>query len=343
MLVLAACGNKEKKSYDEMGSDGITVRTENLRSNLMSFTSKGVLIGQRYGTLEGIGWQNDSDRSDFKEICNDRPAVTGYELRGIESGKDYNPDNMQFKWIKANAVQFFKKGGLVTMTWTAPNPNGNDELIKEWTRNLSKFLSSLQDGYGIKAPVALFLLPRNGNNWYDKLPHDEYTALYHEIADELKENEVTNVILGYSEACTDNEPLPSFKYYPEQVDVAVVNITYLQTQGKQNINAYRENLKNMLPKLSQFALDHNAVPGLTTGIEGVTDSSYFNQVLLPAIKQTRLSYVMFGENHGDYKDGHFYTPYPGEGNDMIHGFMEFYNDPTTIFLSHLNGLYLKME
>ena len=52
---------------------------------------------------------------------------------------------------------------------------------------------------------------------------------------------------------------------------------------------------------------------------------------------------MFGANHGDYKSGHFYTPYPGEGNDKIRGFMKLYNNEHTIFLSKLNGLYIESK
>ena len=54
-LTISSCGNK-KNSYDEIASSGRTTRTESLKSNLTTFTNKGVMIGQMYGTLEGIGW-----------------------------------------------------------------------------------------------------------------------------------------------------------------------------------------------------------------------------------------------------------------------------------------------
>ena len=51
-----------KSSYDEIGSSGLTTRTENLIANMHTIAEKGVLIGQMYGTLEGVGWKNDTTK-----------------------------------------------------------------------------------------------------------------------------------------------------------------------------------------------------------------------------------------------------------------------------------------
>ena len=56
LVAFASCGEKKKKSYDEIAMSGLTTRTENLKTNLKAFANKGTLIGQMYGTLSGMGW-----------------------------------------------------------------------------------------------------------------------------------------------------------------------------------------------------------------------------------------------------------------------------------------------
>lgn len=87
ILAITSC-SKSKKTYEELGSSGLTTRTENLRRNLMAYEDRGVMLGQMYATAEGIGWQGDSCRSDLNEVTGDNPAVVGYELAGIESGQE---------------------------------------------------------------------------------------------------------------------------------------------------------------------------------------------------------------------------------------------------------------
>ncbi len=336
-LAISSCGNK-KNSYDELASSGRTTRTENLKSNLIKFNSKGVMIGQMYGTLEGIGWKNENSKSDFFNICHDNPAVNGYELSGIESNKKTNIDGLQFSWIAKNAIRAFKQGSMIVMNWTAPNYNGNKSILKAYVKSLSNFINNLQDGYGIKVPIVLYLYPVDGKSWYCNLSIDKYKKLYEDTKDMLNDNKVTNVILGYSETYKNNNFL---ERYPE--DAEIINITYLQTKDNINITEYKNTLASFLPKAISFAQEHNNTLGLTTGIESIPDSSYFSNILMPIVESHRLAYVMFGANHGDYKSGHFYTPYPGEGNDKIRGFMKLYNNEHTIFLSKLNGLYLESK
>ena len=83
---MVSCRHHERKSYDEMGSNGLTTRTENLQTNLRTFMNKGVMIGQIYDSLKGIGWKDKSHHSNMFSICDDYAAVGGYELMGVEKG-----------------------------------------------------------------------------------------------------------------------------------------------------------------------------------------------------------------------------------------------------------------
>lgn len=338
---LTSCGDKKKKSYDEMASSGLTTRTENLKTNIKNFANKGTLIGQMYGTLEGIGWQRwkcDSDRCDMQAICGYRPAVNGYELAGIESGKQQNIDGIPFKAIREDVLKNFRKGGLLIMNWTAPNYNGNEDLLEEYAKQIAKYLDTLQDDYGIKAPIVLNLFPLDGKSWYNQLSKDDYIDLYKKMQDLLDDEDVTNVVYGYSETYQPGKNL--LEYYPDH-DIDVINVTYFQNAKNFNEPLYTKSIQNIVAKALPFAQDHNNAFGMTTGVESIGDSSVYSQVLLPELKQHHIAYLMFGSNHGEPSDQHYYIPYPGVENKKTHGFMQLVNDEISIFLEKLNGLYLE--
>lgn len=342
ILAISSCGDKKKKSYDEVAMSGLTTRTENLKENIKAYANKGTLIGQMYGTLTGIGWNRwecDSDRCDMKGICGYRPAANGYELAAIENGKQQNIEGVPFKAIREDALKMFRKGGLLVMNWTAPDYQGKDDLLEEYAHQLAKFLDSLQDGYGIKAPVVLNLLPLDGKAWYCKLSKDEYIDLYKKVQDLLGDEKVSNVVYGYSETYIPGSN-NLMERYPDH-DIDVINVTYLQPRTAINLPLYQKSIKDMVAKALPFAQEHNNALGLTTGIESIGDSSIFSETLLPELKQHHIAYLMFGRNQGEPIDEHYYVPYPGIENKKTHGFMALVNDPIAVFLEKLNGLYLE--
>lgn len=224
------------------------------------------------------------------------------------------------------------------MNWTMPHYNGNADLLEEYTKQVAKYLDTLQDGYGIKAPVVLNLLPIDGKAWYCQLSKDEYIELYKKLQDLLEDNDVTNVVYGYSETYKPGKKL--MERYPDQ-QIDVINVTYLQTRNAIRLPLYQQSMKEIITQALPFAQEHNNAFGMTTGIESIGDSSIFSEVLLPELKQHHIAYLMFGRNQGEPINEHYYTPYPGVANSKTHGFMELVNDDVSVFLEKLNGLYLE--
>jgi mannan endo-1,4-beta-mannosidase len=354
-ITFTACGNKEKKSYDTIGKSGMTTRTEFLNENLRTFKDKGVLVGHEYGTLQGVGWQNDSARSDFASICSDNPACVGYELSGLEKDKKQNVDSLRFDAMRKNIIDYFHRGGLVTLSWTPScvlgNPYGDQmkldatatkalfdartmNTLQAWTKKVASYISSLQDGYGIKVPVVLNLYPLNGKSWYCGLQAGDYTKLYQQTRKWLLEDSVTNVIFAYSQSMVGDESEFMASFPGDGVDV--INFCYVQKGGTSA--TYKEVMNKMLPMLSEFGIAHHKIIGVNTGIEGVPDKTFWSETLLPMLKTSKLSYLMLGRNYGDAKDKHYCAPYPGE--ESVPDFVKMYNDESTIFLSEVNGLYL---
>ncbi len=347
ILLVSSC-TKSKKDYDEYGSDGMTTRTEHLAANLRTFVNKGTIIGQQYATVEGIGWQGDSARSDINEVSGLDPAATSYELKGIERDKKVNSDGISFSLIRKDALQMFRHGGLVTMTWQAPE--GSVETIKEEAKKVAAFIANLRDDYLIHAPVIFYPLPTGLGNWYDRLPADQYQELYKAVMEVMKDEEVPNIVAGYAEAFTDGSPTMKaaltggklFDRCPDEADIqpVIVNAIYVQSSAKADTATYAATLPRLVQAVAHSVQSRNLVPSLTTGIEGIIAKNLYTKTILPVIKNNRLSYVLFSSNRGDFKNRHFAVPYPGIDNAIINDFVTFSNDRSTIFRNELNGVYL---
>ena len=74
-----------------------------------------------------------------------------------------------------------------------------------------------------------------------------------------------------------------------------------------------------------------------TGQEGVTNTEWFTQVILNPLKANpdiKLAYFMVWRN-ANVK--HHYAPYPGHASAS--DFIEFYNDPYTLFEKDIQNMY----
>lgn len=345
LLLVAGCRNGSKQSYDKLGASGMTERTENLAANLPRFASQGVMIGQWYATVRGIGWRCDSvsaetheTRSDINSICNDHPIVTACELAGIEEGHDRNVDGIRFDVIRQDILAMSRRGGLTLLFWTMPRPTSK-KCEEEYVRAAAEYLSSLSDGYGIKAPVCLVPLPLDKpDRWYAQLPPQEYSALHASLTKRLRAAGVTNAIFGFS--CRAMPTLDDFlRCYPRS-GVSVVNLHALAPEATDPAQ-YAETLAPAIDILAEVASLKQVATGVTLGIANNLTDACYSDTLLPLITRRNISYAIFGPNSGEPDSHTAHVPYPGSGG--IDGFMQLYNDKRTLFAHDVNGLYLKAE
>lgn len=335
-LTFDACQHKNKTS-EKLGRSGLTQRTEYLQTNLKRYQDKGVLIGQVYGTLQGVGWRGDNLRSDILSITGELPAANGYMLAGLEQGHARNQDSIDFSLIRKDAVRFFKKGGLLLLSWTAPDPHGNEETLQQWIKKTASWIGNLKDQYGKKVPIVLFLYPQTGSTWYDELSADEYKHLFRQTIEWMKDEQLDNVLFGYStELGTFNEIAD---YIPEK-DIGLVNISLTLTNAEKNLKKQLTDTEERLNVFTRFAHEKKLLIGLTPHIDNRTDAPIYSEVILPLIKNKNISYVLFSSNGGTPADGHYSTPYPGSHQEIINDFLNLYNDDSTIFIKQLNGLYV---
>ena len=185
--------NSSKTVDDPLAESGRTQRTENLLANLREISANGYLVGHQDDPVYGVGWVGDSCRSDVKSVCNDYPAVIGFDLGHLELGDSVNLDGVPFDRMKQEIIRQYDRGGMVTLSWHLDNPlTGGSAWVKPdsltdqekqtvasvleggechdkflgWLDTLASFLNSLETPYGVKVPVLFRPWHEHPGSWF---------------------------------------------------------------------------------------------------------------------------------------------------------------------------------
>ena len=334
-LAFCSCGGNRHKASDPLTDNHRTQRTDNLLNNLKAYGDSTVyLVGHHDDTVYGIGWQadynNDStvhQSSDVKAVCNDYPALLGFDLEGIEKGSEVNQDGVPFKRIKEEIIAHFDRGGMVTLSWTVDGADKQEADIER----VAVFLNALETPYGVKVPVVFRL-----RGQFDK-------SLWQNVVSQLKASEVVNVLYAYSPANDpEGDETKYLENYPgdELIDVLGVDCYCVAPDADTTqIAQYAERLDLNLSMVCRLAKQRQKVVGLTeTGYEGLKQKDWWTSTLAPVLAHHPVSYVLLWRNAHN-QPSHFFAPYPGQKSSS--DFIRFYNDRRTLFLSDVNGLYLQ--
>jgi mannan endo-1,4-beta-mannosidase len=79
-----------------------------------------------------------------------------------------------------------------------------------------------------------------------------------------------------------------------------------------------------------------------TGLESIPNEKWWTSVLLKSLKMAKVkfAYVLVWRND-THSATHFYAPFPGQLSAA--DFIDFYNDPSTLFENDLPPLYRKIK
>jgi len=375
-LLVEGCGNRHKKADDPLADSGRTQRTENLLVNLATQAdSAGYLFGHEDATMYGIGWMGDSARSDVKSVCNDYPALMGFDLGHIELGHAENLDGVSFAKMRRDIIAYFARGAVITLSWHPDNPiiNGQSTWVQPdsltpaecatvasvidggaahekyvaWIDSVAAFLNSLETPYGVKVPVIFRPYHEHNGSWFwwgQRLcTAEQYKQLWKMTADRLREQGVTNALFAYSPGGdVDGDAEKYMERYPGDDIVDIFGLDqycFAPTGDTTAINAFAAQLDRNLDLVCRLAKEHHKVAALTeTGFEAVRSDRWWTQTLQPVLDRHAVAYVLLWRNAHD-KPNHFFVPYPGQRS--VSDFVRFYNAPRSLFLRDVNGLYLK--
>lgn len=360
---------------EALAESGRTERTENLLANMLEQAdTAGYMFGHQDDPVYGIGWVGDSARSDVKSVCNDRPAVVGFDLGHLEMGDSVNLDGVPFARMREEILAHYDRGGVVTLSWHVRNPlnggtawveDGNaltdeerrtvaevleggqaHERMLEWIDMVGDFLNSLETDYGVKVPVIFRPWHEHTGSWFwwgqEECTREEYVALWEMTVERLRERGVTNALYAYSPGSEwDGDAARYLERYPGDAIIDVMGLdTYCMAEegDTASVARYGESVDRLLTTVCSVAREHGKVAALTeTGFESVKTEDWWTGTLAPALARHKIAYVLVWRNAHD-KPGHYYAPYPGQRSAK--DFVRWYNDPKTLFLGDVNGLFL---
>lgn len=346
---LSSCNQKHEENTPE---------TMALLSNLKEVAGKGILFGHHDDTVYGIGWEGDKDRSDIKSVCGAFPAVISFDLGEIELGNEHNLDKVSFNRLRECALDQYLRGGVVSFSWHARNPKtGGDawdnsdstvvasilpggehhQKMLSWLDTVSEFFVSLKTAEGTLVPVIFRPWHEHTGSWFwwgqALCTSEEYKQLWQMTDQRLRQNGVKNVLLAYSPGMEPNSVEEYLERYPGDDLIDVIGTDIYQYDSLQ----YKEQLDKELAIMTTIGKQHDKPIALTeTGLEGIPDSTWWTQTLLPIVSKYPLSYMLVWRNARE-KVTHYYAPYPGQVS--ADDFVEFYNSPKTLFIGDDFELY----
>jgi mannan endo-1,4-beta-mannosidase len=347
--------NTSQKSATSSGlSDAhATVETRALYTHLQNIKQRHTLFGQQDALAYGFNWNGDDGaaiaRADVKDVTGSFPAVVGWDLGGLELGKNKNIDGVNMEKMRAGIQGVYQRGGVNTISWHMRNPvSGGDhadkapavkdilpggskhELFKARLDALAVFNENIKVG---NAYIPIIFRPWHEHNgewfWWGKgnASEQDYIALWRFTINYLRnEKHIHNFIVATSPDRSRTD-LKSFEQdylyaYPgdEYVDIMGLD-NYWDLGHPANQASATEQLANFTQSLSNLAVianAHHKLAALTeTGSESIPNPNFWTQILLKGMaanEQSRqMVYVMVWRNatNGGHNGHHFYAPYPG--------------------------------
>lgn len=211
-----------------------TPEARQLFLRMMELQKKGVMYGHQDDLMYGYTWWYEKNRSDIKETVGDYPAVVGFELGEIETGRDRSLDSVSFTQITEQVKIFHKRNGIITVSWHAINPiTSQYEGIKTPNGAGSSWDVQALSVNGLNAVKSILPEGENHemfNNWLNILSDyfltwkDDNGRLIPFVFRPWHEHSGNFFWWGTSR-CTDEEYAELYRY----------TVTYLRNKGLHNI------------------------------------------------------------------------------------------------------------
>ena len=330
--------------------------TKALYSNLKMLSKKGILFGHQDDLAYGIGWEAENGRSDVKEVCGSYPAVYGWDIAGLGTGKNIDGvdfDNMR-NWIKDG----FKRGGISTISWHTENPltGGNawdttsavraiipggekHDFYKKQLDLVADFFASLKSD---KTNIPIIFRPFHEHSgawfWWGKThcTPEEFIKLWKFTVEYLRDVKGLHHILYAFSTDVFKTKEDYLHFYPgdDYVDI----LAYDDYQGVRSAESSKELVKR-LEIINKLAKEKNKIAALSeTGLESIPLENWWTEILLKSFKElaadNHFAWVLVWRNANTK---HHYAPYTGHSS--AEDFIKFEKDSYTFFEKDLPNVY----
>ena len=359
LIIMASCANKKEAPV----VDPVTTPAQQLMGRLQNVVDSGKFIfGHADDTAYGHTWEYQPGRSDVKEVAGDYPGLINWDLGMLELDSANNLDGVPFVYMANEMRKQHERGGINSISWHLRNPvtGGNswdvsnpatvaeivsdgsvsNKMILEWIGKTADFIGNLKDTTGNRIPVLYRPWHEHTGSWFwwgagNSTP-DDYKKLWTMTRKVFDDKGIDNVVWVYSPDKIPGEE-EYLSRYPGDEYVDVMGIDIYQFGAQEGVEPFRENVKSGLDTASKVAKDHGKILAFTeTGLESLPVSDWYSNILLPAVDSYPIAFVCVWRNAWEErKPEHFYAPYPGHPSSE--SFVEFYNNPKTLFAKDLKN------
>lgn len=362
--VTGCSGGKNKASAEAEAADTVAAVTPRVqlieRLGKVRDTGK-FAFGHHDDTAYGHTWRGEDGRSDVKEVTGDYPAIMNWDLGLVEWGAGKQLDGVQFELIHNEAVKQDARGGINTFSWHPRNPatkgdswdtaGGNvvkeavtggsalNDTVREWIGRAADFIGSIRDAAGNRIPVVFRPWHEHTGSWFwwggDNTDTESYRKLWHMTREVFDAKGIDNVVWAYSPDKVDTVE-QYMERYPGDEYVDIMGADVYCFDGKDGLEQYAAKVKSTLSAAVSQAEARGKLAAFTeTGLESITVSAWYTDVLMPLVKEFPVVYVSVWRN-ADNIPRHFYTPYPGHPAEE--SFKAFYNDSITLFAKDISEI-----
>ncbi len=334
----------------EMTDPRSTDETQALFHNLKNICGRKILFGHQHSTTYGIGWKDEPDRSDVKDVTGSFPAVYGW---------DYGTAGMEKE--RQLVIDAHARGGVNTFSWHIKSCTGGTYRKVEGEKSVSKilpggehhawfraeldrvadFTRSLKDAQDRPVPIIFRPWHEHTGGWFwwgtESCSPEEYCALWNFTLEYLRDKkQIHQFIWAYSPSSAgirseEDYETNRFPGY-DQMDILGIDC-YTDDEGDQNLDL----LRGLCGILVRLAHKNGKIPALTEfgAAQGFCNTSlpnWYTKEFLSRLKKDnearKIAYALTWRNGSKE---HFWVPYPGHlqaddfrafRNDTIMGFEE---------------------
>ena len=341
-----------------------TPLTKKAYASLFEIQKRGVVFGHQDDLAYGVGWKYIDGNSDIKLITGEYPGIYGWDIAHIEKKSTTNIDKVPFDKIKRYIVEGFDRGGLITISWHAPNPlTGGDawdtthgtvasilpngqkhQQYIQWLDRVTAFLQALKTKEGIQIPILFRPFHELTGNWFwwckNSCSPDEFKQLWRFTVSYLRDKRQLHHLIYVYNTADFGSSTEFLERYPGDEWVDVLSFDRYQFEGKNGTALFNEVMTNQLTILNQVAIQKNKPVALAeTGYEAIPDPTWWTTTLYPLLKKYPLAFVLVWRNHGFMPSTgkmHHYAPYPGHLSEA--DFKKFYSFPEIFFETQIREL-----